>query len=110
MDQDTSQPRQPIAEPVRFNGFWPILLIGVSLLMIFSWEVWIGVDTRQTAQLLLEQQGKSVDKAKQVQANLEKLVRDLVELSKTDDEAKKLVTKFGIKISNPTLPTATPPP
>ena len=51
-----------------------------------------------------------VDQAKQVQAGLEKLVRGLVDLSKTDDAAKKFVTKFGIKVNNPSVPTATPAP
>ncbi len=50
------------------------------------------------AQQLQEQQVRMVDQARQVQSGLEKLVRGLVDLSKTDDAAKKLVTKFGIKV------------
>ena len=51
-----------------------------------------------------------VDQAKHVQASLEKLVRGLVDLSKTDDAAKKVITKFGIKVNNPSVPTAIPTP
>ena len=90
--------------------FWPVLLIGLSLVLVLSWEIWIGADTRRSAQQLQEQQVKVVDQAKQVQLSLEKLVRGLVDLAKTDENAKKLVTKFGIKLNNPTVPTTTPSP
>ena len=90
--------------------FWPVLLIGLSLVLVLSWEIWIGAETRRSAQQLQEQQVKVVDQAKQVQLSLEKLVRGLVDLAKTDEDAKKLVTKFGIKLNNPTVPTATPSP
>ena len=93
-----------------YNGFWPVLLIGVSLIAILSWEIWVGVSTRKSAQQLGEQQVKVVEQAKQVQAGLEKLVRGLVDLAKTDENAQKLVTKFGIKVNEPTVPTSTPTP
>ena len=51
-----------------------------------------------------------VDQAKKVQGELEKLVRGLVELAKTDEAAKQIVTKFGIKVNNPAVPTETPAP
>lgn len=106
-DELPTRPSQ--AEP-HYHGFWPVLLIGVSLLFILAWEIRVGVATRQTARQLQQEQVLKVDQAKEVQARLEKLVRGLVDLAKTDDEAKKLVTKFGIKISNPTLPTSPPSP
>ena len=93
-----------------YHGFWPIFLIGLSLLLIFGWEIWIGVATRQTTRQLQEKQVRMVDQARQVQSGLEKLVRGLVELSKTDDAAKNLVTKFGIKLNNPSVPAETPTP
>lgn len=93
-----------------YHGFWPVLLLALSLLFVFSWEIWVAVDTQRSAQQLQEQQVRAVDQAKQVQTGLEKLVRGLVELAKTDDAAKALVTKFGIKYNDPTMPTATPAP
>jgi hypothetical protein len=110
MDQEPHiQPTVHTHAPI-FHGFWPVLLMGLSLLLVFSWEIWIGVDTRRSAQKLEEQQVRTVEQAKQVQANLEKLVRGLVGLSKTDEAAQKLVTKFGIKLNNPIVPEATPAP
>jgi hypothetical protein len=93
-----------------FHGFWPVLLIGLSLILILSWEIWVGVAARKSAQQLQEQQVKVVEQAKQVQAGLEKLVRGLVDLAKTDENAQKLVTKFGIKVNEPAVPTSTPAP
>ena len=100
----------PQPEHSHFNGFWPVLLVGMSVIVILSWEVWVGIDTRQTQQQMQQQQGKVVDQSKQLQANLEKLVRGLVELSTSDDEAKRLVTKFAIKINDSSVPTPTPAP
>ena len=104
------EPGPTLTAPVRYHGFWPLLLIGLSLLFLFAWEIWVGTETRQALQQLQLQQEKNVDQSKQLQANLEKLVRGLVELAKTDDEAKKLVTKYGVKISNPAVPSETPAP
>jgi len=107
MDQEPhTDPVLPARERT-FNGFWPVLLMGLSLLIILSWEIWVGITTRSGAQQLQEQQVRVVEQSKQIQAGLEKLVRGLVELGKTDDGARKLVTKFGIKVNEP---TATPSP
>lgn len=84
--------------------------MGTSLLLILSWEILVGIRTRETAQQTQQQQIRLVDQAKQVQVGLEKLVRTLADLSKTDDDAKRLVTKFGIKISEPAAPSPTPKP
>lgn len=109
MDPETQLTPSPPAAPT-YHGFWPVLLISVSLVLIFGWEIWVGILTRQNAQQLQEQQVRLVEQATQVQTRLEKLVRALVELGKTDEEAKKLVTKFGIKINDPAAATSTPAP
>ncbi len=104
---------QPAPVPVRaehFHGFWPVFLIGCSLLMILSWEIEVAVNARRTSEQVREQQLHVVDQARKVQGELEKIVRGLVELAKTDDAAQKIVTKFGIKLNNPTVPTETPTP
>jgi hypothetical protein len=110
MDQEPHlQPTAPQHVPT-YHGFWPVLLIGLSLVLVFSWEIQVGIVTRRSAQQLQEQQVRLVDEAKRVQTGLEKIVHAVVDLSKTDDAAKKIVTKFGIKVNNPTIPTATPSP
>ena len=110
MDQEPQiQPVEQQHAPT-FHGFWPVLLLGASLGLVLSWEVWVGITTRRGAQQIEEHQVKVVEQSKQVQAGLEKLVRGLVELSKTDEAAQRLITKFGIKLNNPTVPDATPTP
>jgi hypothetical protein len=94
----------------RYHGFWPILLIGLSVLFIFAWEIRINMLTRGSAQQLQQQQVALVDQATKVQERLEKLVRGLLELAKTDEAAQNLVTKFGIKVNDPTIPASTPAP
>src|SRR5690349_9150019 len=95
---------------LKFNVFWPVLLMGVSLILVLTWEILVGATTRRGAQQLEDQQVRSVEQSKRVQQNLEKLVRGLVELAKTDEAAQKLVTKCGIKVTNPAgaTPTASP--
>ena len=34
------------------NGFWPVFIIGLSLVLLLSWETWVGVAARQRAQTL----------------------------------------------------------
>lgn len=110
MDQESQSPTPPPAHAERYHGFWPVFLIGCSLAIILTWEIQVGIVTRQSAEQLRDQQLRVVDQAKHVQGELEKIVRGLVDLAKTDDAAKQIVNKFGIKINNPTVPTETPTP
>ncbi|MDQ3199276.1 MAG: hypothetical protein M3Q46_08855 [Verrucomicrobiota bacterium] len=110
MDQEPHIPPVTTYQTSTYHGFWPVVLIGLSLLLIFAWEIRVNISTRQSARQMQEKQVRVVDQAQQVQSGLEKLVRGLVDLAKTDDEAKKLVTKFGIKVNDPTVPTSTPAP
>jgi hypothetical protein len=100
----------PAAPAEHYHGFWPVFLIGCSLVVILGWEIHVAIVTRASTEQLWEQQLRVVDQAKHLQTELEKIVRDLVELSKTDDTARKIVTKFGVKITNPSTPAATPTP
>jgi hypothetical protein len=93
-----------------YHGFWPVFLIGMSLVLILIWEIQVGIFTRRNAEQLREQQTKVVEQSKKVQGELEKIVRGLVELAKTDDAALRIVTKFGIKVNEPAVPTETPTP
>ena len=109
MTEESSLPPNAPEPELRYHGFWPVLLIGCSLALIFSWEIRVGIFARQNAERLRDQQVRLVEQAKKAQSGLEKLVRGLVELSATDDAAKKIVTKYGIKIgSTPAIPTASP--
>ena len=104
MDEDEEIQSTTEVGELRFTVFWPVLLLGVSLLLLLVWEIWVGAANRRSALQLQDQQVRVVEQSKQAQQNLEKLVRGLVHLAKTDPEAQKLVTKFGIKVTNPSEP------
>ncbi len=104
MDDDEEIQSTTEVGELRFTVFWPVLLLGVSLLLLLVWEIWVGAADRRSAQQLQDQQVRVVEQSKQAQQHLEKLVRDLVHLAKTDPEAQKLVTKFAIKVTNPSEP------
>ena len=101
---------EPETPSPHYNGVWPVFLIGMGMVLIFVWEIQVSVFTRRNAVALKDQQVKVVDEAKKVQGELEKIARGLIELSKTDAKAQQIVTKFGIKVNNPTVPTETPAP
>ncbi len=103
MQRQTSTSKN-LEKAERYNGFWPLLLIACSLMLIFSWEIRVGIYTRRSATQLREQQLRVVEQANRVQGELEKLVRGLLELSKTDPAAKEIVTKYGIKVGNSPSP------
>jgi hypothetical protein len=75
MEQEPNIQSATQADVPASDIFWPVLLMGLSLVLVLSWEIWIGAETRRSAQQLQEQQVKVVDQAKQVQLSLEKLVR-----------------------------------
>jgi hypothetical protein len=104
------QHQASVAAPERhYNGFWPVLLLSCSLVLILGWEIRVGVLARQNAERLRNQQVRLVEQAKHVQSGLEKLVRGLIDLSASDEAAKKIVTKYRIKIgSNPSMPAPSP--
>ena len=81
----------------------------MSLLLLFAWEIWVGAATRRSAHssCRISRCEWSSNRNKRRQ-NLEKLVRGLVDLSKADEPAQKLVTKFGIKLNNPAEPKRRP--
>jgi hypothetical protein len=95
----------------RHNGFVPLLLIALSLILILTWELVTGSQARANGRQLREQQSKLVDQSKQIQTGLEKLARDLINVAGTDPDAKAIVTKYQINISNPNpAPTASASP
>ena len=98
---DPSMMPNELSPERRYNGFIPACLISVSLIIILTYELMVAGQTRANARQLREQQTKLVDQSKQVQSGLEKIARDLIEVSKTDDDAKAIVTKYNISVANP---------
>ena len=86
------------------SPFIPLLLLSVSLLI---WQVGTLSGQRTNLQNLINNQQAAVEQSHQVQANLEKIVNDLLLLAQDGDaDAKAITTKFGI--SRQGGPAATP--
>ena len=89
-------------QPVRrYTGFVPLVLIALSLISVLSWELFNGIQARQNFYRLREQQARLVEQSKKIQGSLEKLARDLINVANTDTDARSIVTKYGINITNP---------
>ena len=91
------------------NGFVPLVLIALSVIIVLTWELVTGSQARRNGQQLREQQSKLVEQSKQIQTGLEKLARDLINVASTDSDAKALVAKYQINVTNP-APAATASP
>ena len=101
MDEQEFEIAAATAGQRRYNGFVPACLVSLSLIMILSYELVGAGQVRANARQQREQQTKLVEQSHQIQLGLEKLARDLIETARTDDDAKALVTKYDISISNP---------
>ena len=93
MNDSTARPRH--------NGFVPLVLIALSVIIILTWELMTGSQARRNGLQLRDQQSKLVEQSKQIQTGLEKLARDLINVASTDNDAKALVAKYQINVSNP---------
>lgn len=101
MNSESSQPA------IGTDAFLPLVLVSLSLILIFIWQL-SAISTQRTAfQSTIQRQEELVKQSHQVQGSLEKLVNDLLDLSATDSEAKAIVQKYGIARSG-AAPTPAP--
>jgi hypothetical protein len=85
----------------RYTGFWPLTLLALSFGIIMGRELMVSADLRTRGAKLKEQQVRMVEQSRRTQAGLEKLARDLIEVSKTDEEASAIVKKYAITMNSP---------
>ena len=93
------------------TAFWPFLLVAVSLCSILGWQIRVASQVQEHGAQLRDQQVKVVEQSKRMQAGLQKFARDLIEVAKTDADAKAIVDKYGISVNSPApaaAPAATP--
>ncbi len=91
------------------TAFWPFLLLAVSLCAILVWQLIVANEVREHGGQLRDQLVKQVEQSHRMQAGLQKFARDLIEVSKSDPDAKAIVDKYGISITTPAAsPSASP--
>jgi len=83
------------------NPFLPIALIGLSVIVILG-QNFLQMREQQTAlKQITDQQRPVVEQSRQVQMRFQKMMMDLLQLAQTDNDAKQIVTKYGIAVQTP---------
>lgn len=91
------------SKPSSDTTFITLTMLAISLLLLLSWQLVLGIQTKQNlnAQKLQPQRIIALEESKKVQVNLEKIVVDLMKLSETDSDAKAIVDKNQIRRTSP---------
>jgi hypothetical protein len=79
-----------------FTPFWPLCLSAFSLAILLGWMVTQATRQRVDTIRLLDQQALVAQQAAQAEGKLQAMMMDLLELAKSDADAKALVTKYRI--------------
>ncbi len=98
----------PASGLTRYNSFLPLALTSASVIIILIWELVVAGQGRSNFNHLRDQQTPIVEQSKKIQTALEKLARDLIEISATDEDAKAIVTKYQINVAAPAGSPAKP--
>jgi hypothetical protein len=89
------------ANDASLTPFWPLLLMGCSLAIFLGWQVFQGQQQHANLLRLQGQQEQITKQAAQEESRLQSLMMDLLTLSRTDADAKAIVTKYNIKFNAP---------
>jgi len=90
-----------------FTPFWPLCIMAASLALFLGWQVTAAVRQYIAFLRLADQQTVMAGQATQTESKLQAMTMDLLELSKTDTDARAIVSKYNIKF-NPAQPPALP--
>lgn len=91
------------------NPFLPILLLILSVAVVLIWQVNNIAQQRSALQIGIGQLQEPTRQSQQFQGNLQRFLTDLLELAKTDPQAKAVVDKYGIRQQAPVSPTPPAP-
>lgn len=98
MNNPTDQyaPQRPAADSAL-----ALVFTAGALLIFLCWQAISATKTHSVLRAQRDQRAQLVTQSLKVQADLQKLANDLVELSKTDAAAKALVDRYQIKVAPP---------
>ena len=85
----------------RFTFFWPLCLMAVSLAAFLAWQLKGAEQQCADLQQLVDQQAFLAVKSVQAERKFQGMLSDLLELAKSDPDARSLVEKYSIQF-NPT--------
>ena len=96
-----------------FNAFLPVVLIGLSSVILLGWNLIIVVKQHSEAVKITAAQEAQMAQAAQAEIKLKQMMSDLVTLAKTDTDAETIIKRYGISFSapaaNPLAPKAKGP-
>ncbi|MEI6352006.1 MAG: hypothetical protein WCP06_12980 [Verrucomicrobiota bacterium] len=92
------------------SAFLPLTLLAASLIVVLGWQVSTSSNQRGLLQQGIENRAPVLQQARQTQAGLQKLVIDLIEASKDDNEAISVIAKYNVQIGGKPVVTAGSPP
>jgi hypothetical protein len=79
--------------------FWPLCLLALSFLAFLGWQATTAAQQYIGLVRLADQQTVLAGQAAQAESKLQAMMMDLLELSRTDADARAIVGKYGIKFS-----------
>lgn len=95
-----------------FSTFLPFSIFLVSIIVFMSWQLHVIWQQNASWKKQVAQRNKIVAQSRGIQAEVQRLASDLVDLAATDADARAIVEKFQIKRQEviPPLPPAPPKP
>jgi hypothetical protein len=96
-------PANPPAAPA-LSPFLPVLLLSLALIFMLAWQLLNTSRQRSNLKQIQESRAATVQQAKSVQAELERLCDELLTLAQTDPAARELVQRYGISRGAATAP------
>ena len=108
-ESSASEPTETTsASPQTMSAFLPLVLMAVSLLFSLVWQLKNSSAQSDLLQQNITQRQQGVAQSRQLQSGLEKLVMDLIDAAKDDDDAKRVIAKYNIQMGG--KPVAPLPP
>lgn len=92
------------------NMFWPMFFMALALAVMLGWNLTIVIRQYVAGLRMLDRQMLASVQAVQVEERLKSLLTDLIELSKTDPDAKDIVVKYRVTSNVPQQPLQAVPP
>ncbi|NJK91315.1 MAG: hypothetical protein HC904_05470 [Blastochloris sp.] len=86
-------------EARHYTAFWPLFIVLTTVLLISGTELLGLLNQRQEIRHAIRQLEEPVQQSKVISGTLARLSRELILLSSSSAEARKIVQDFGIQFS-----------
>jgi hypothetical protein len=84
-----------------FGPFLPLCLLGISVVLLLTWNLYAAIVQRMNTTRLMDQQALQMNQAAQLEEKLQNMMSDLLILALTDVDAKAIVKKYKVTSKEP---------